>query len=150
MTPYGQSCRLMVTTALDHYALPNTEPAIQLLCMVAAHESGRFQFVRQVNGPALSLFQMEPNTYKDVQDYALRKKLKIVVDLPSPPERLIFDSLFSAAMSRIFFLRFPEPLPKDLDGLAIYAKQYWNTHLGKATVGDYLNAYRRDFNGRTQ
>lgn len=145
MTPYGTSCCRMIIAALEHYDLPRTEQAIQLLCMVAAHESGRFQFVRQVNGPAMSLFQMEPETFEDVQDYAIRKHMAIVSELPSPPERLIFDSYFGAAMSRIFFMRFPELFPKGLDSLAVYAKKYWNTHLGEATANDYLRAYQRDF-----
>ena len=131
--------------ALGYYDLPAQEEAIQLLCMIAAHESGRFMFVRQKNGPALSLFQMEPKTFADVQAYAIHRDLKIASELPCPPERLIFDQLFSAAISRIFFLRFPESLPKTFEEMAVYAKQKWNTALGKATVDDYLRAYKRDF-----
>ena len=37
----------------------------------------------------------------------------------------------------------PEALPEeqDIEGLARYAKKYWNTDEGKATWEDYFNAY---------
>ncbi len=146
MTPEGNACRVMIQTALDRYGLPVSESALRLLCMIAAHESGGFLYVKQVNGPALSFFQMEPVTYIDVCDYAVWRDY-LPGELPSPPERLIFDAPFAAALGRLFFLRFSEPLPAedDLTALAQYAKQYWNTALGKATVAQYESAYRKHF-----
>ena len=40
-------------------------------------------------------------------------------------------------------MRIPEALPdeSDLEGLAKYAKTYWNTWRGKATWQDYFEAY---------
>ncbi len=115
--------------------------------MVAAHESGGFSYVKQVNGPALSLFQVEPPTFTDVLDYASRRQLLSGDDLHSPPERLIFDSSYASAIGRIFFMRFPEPLPDpdNIVGLSVYAKNYWNTHMGKATPELYEEAYREWF-----
>ncbi len=143
MTKQGKACRAMIEKALAHYELPASESALRLLCMVAAHESGGFFYTRQVGGPALSLFQMEPRTFRDVLDYCLRKHNSLANELPCEAERLVFDPPFAAAMSRVFFMRFPEPLPPpaDIPALAAYAKTYWNTEKGKATAGDYANAW---------
>jgi hypothetical protein len=40
-------------------------------------------------------------------------------------------------------MRFKEPIPDTDIGKAEYAKKYWNTELGKATINDYLTAYKR-------
>ena len=147
MTPEGTACRRMVTGSLKHYRLPHTEAAIRLICMIGAHESGGFLYSQQVNGPALSFFQIEPVTFRGLCSYARQKQLWIARQLPCDPLRLVFDPRFAAAMSRVFFLRFPEPLPAedDLNGLASYAKRYWNTRVGKACVEDYHQAWMKYF-----
>jgi len=146
MTPEGERCRLMIRTALEKYGLPSSEAAIRLLCMIAAHESGGFTYVKQVRGPALSLFQIEPRSYQDVCSYAQHRNY-LDGEFPSPPERLIFDGLYAAAIGRLFFLRVPEQLPEpnNIKALAYYAKKYWNTEQGKATPAMYENAYREHF-----
>ena len=83
MTPEGEQCRQMICTALADYHLPDSESAIRLLCMIAAHESGGFRFTKQIRGPAVSLFQIEPASFRDVCNYAKRKG----IDIPNaPPE----------------------------------------------------------------
>ena len=147
MTHEGQACRDMIELALSHYLLPDSESAIRLLCMVAAHESGDFTYVRQIGGPALSFFQMEPMTFQEIAEYCQRKQIQLADELPCTVWRLVFDPVFAAAMARVFFMRFPEPLPEpdDIEGLASYAKDYWNTELGKATESDYFEAWSRHY-----
>ena len=147
MTEEGKACRAMIEQALNRYQLPASESAIRLLCMIAAHESGGFTYSRQVKGPALSLFQMEPRTFRDLTTYCQRKRFSFSAELPCSPMRLVFDPPFAAAMGRAFLLRIPRALPQpdDIEGLAQYAKQYWNTRYGKATPDDYANAWQRYF-----
>lgn len=145
MTPEGKACQAMIEHALTLYRLPASADAVRLLCMISAHESGGFRYVQQIGGPALSLFHVEPVTYCDVCNYCVRKNLYFSKELPSPVERLIFDSTFAAGLARIFFLRFPEPIPDTPEKLAVYAKLYWNTPKGKACSDDYLNAWKRYF-----
>ncbi len=137
--------QVQAVNALDYYRLPASESAIRLLCMISAHESGDFHYVQQLRGPALSLFQIEPATFTDLCHYAKKRHFSINIELPSSPWRLVFDQRFAAAMARIFFLRFNEPIPDDLHAMADYAKQYWNTYLGKATAQQYFNAYSKHF-----
>ena len=145
MTEPGKACRELVIDALDYYQLPASESAVRLLCMIAAHESGDFHYVRQLRGPALSLFQIEPVTFDDLCQYAQKRHFSINNEFPCSPWRLVFDQRFAAAMARIFFLRFSEPIPDKLHTMADYAKQYCNTYLGKATAQQYFNAYSKHF-----
>ena len=144
MTPEGRECRRMIASALGDYGLPCSEAALRLLCMIAAHESGGFTYSKQVRGPAISLFQIEPRTYKDLMAYADRKGIKCP---NGPPEQLIFNEGLAAALGRLFFMRFPEKLPDkdDIPAMATYAKQRWNTNYGAATPDDYESAYREHF-----
>ena len=147
MTEEGKACREMVEQALNHYELPASESAIRLLCMIAAHESGGFTYSKQVRGPALSLFQMEPRTFIDLFKYCRRRCPKLAAEIPCSPKRLIFDPEFAAAMGRAFLLRIPEPLPepKQIKALGQYAKTYWNTKYGKAKASDYSKAWQQYF-----
>ena len=111
-------CRAIVKQSLQWYELPRTENAIRLLCMIAAHESGGFYYIKQVNH-----------------------------DLPKIAEYMAFNPVYGAAIARVYLLRIPEPLPEpsDIDGLAKYAKDHWNTYLGAAKWEDYRNAWLQHY-----
>ncbi len=146
----GQVCRYIVTEALQWYELPDSESAIRLLCMIAAHESGDFHYIKQVKGPALGIFQMEPATYDDVVTYIKHNQSRfdmLAHDLPKPAEYMAFNPRFGAAVCRTYLLRIPEPLPEsdDIDGLANYAKDHWNTYLGAAKWQDYRDAWLKHY-----
>lgn len=150
MTEMGSICRAIIKKSLSWYELPRTENAIRLLCMIAAHESGDFHYIKQVKGPALGIFQMEPATYDDVVAYIKRNPERFVMlahDLPELAEYMAFHPDFGAAIGRVFLLRVPKPLPDsdDIDGLAKYAKDHWNTHLGAAKWQDYRDAWLKHY-----
>lgn len=52
-----------------------------------------------------------------------------------------------SAIGRVFLLRVPRPLPDsdDIDELAKYAKDHWNTHLGAAQWQDYRDAWLKHY-----
>ena len=58
---------------------------------------------------------------------------------------LATDLAYACAMARIHYLRKPEPLPAhdDIEGLARYWKEHYNTFLGKGTVEEFVHNYRR-------
>lgn len=151
ISPAGHECRVLIKSALSFYQLPDADNAIRLLEMITAWESGDFSYVKQKNGPALGLIQMEPNTFKDVCRYLEEKRShqypKFYEELPQQPEHLIFDPFFCFGLARIFFLRFQEPIPDEdqIELLAQYAKKYWNTPSGKANWKDYYKAWLRNY-----
>lgn len=129
--------------------------AVELLMMIAAHESLMGKYLCQVNGPALGLYQMEPFTHDDLYrtfisknqaiDFAVSKFVPSQHSLKmrnSHAELLISDLRYATVIARVFFMRFKEPIPSDDLGKAEYAKKYWNTEQGKATVNNYFKAYR--------
>ncbi|EGU38064.1 hypothetical protein [Vibrio splendidus] len=133
----------------------NTPAAIRLILMIVAHESGALTYAKQVRGPALGFTQMEPATFAWLIEW-LGKTRPHLLDALSMFAPLTADSVekkdadymvispqFAVATARLNLIRFPEALPEadDLEGLARYAKRYWNTSAGKATEADYLNAY---------
>ncbi len=125
--------------------------AMELLVFTCANESDGGTYIKQINGPALGIYQMEPKTYNDIwQNYILKKNnlcLQLLHNfdaarIPSE-DRLIYDLRFATAMTRIYYARFPEPLPKmyDIDGMWNYYKKYYNTGLGKADYHVALSKY---------
>ena len=129
--------------------------AEDLLIMTMAHESNCGEYITQMGeGPAHGLFEMEKGTFNDLwrglkdessplHPYA--QKIMKICNLVSPPiaEDMDGNLYLATAMARIYYLRVHNPIPKDIDGMSVYAKKYWNTELGKATADNYLSAYLR-------
>lgn len=128
-----------------------SEDVVELLLMIAAHESKLGMYLEQVKGPALGLYQMEPETHDDLlQNYVFYRDNLASALLPFEQsnglhsDQYKYDIRYATILARIHLYRDKEPLPSkdDITGMAKYAKRVWNTELGKATVEDYEQAYR--------
>lgn len=126
--------------------------AAKLLVLTACHESMGFRFRRQEKGPALSFFQIEPDTLADLYDNYLhfRPSRQLMLDayLPQDMRRLVaLETLdnYACAAARLIYARVPEPLPDvaDTAALAAYAKRFWNTRMGAATAEKYISDFGR-------
>ena len=126
----------------------NSVPAEQLLLGTAIIESN-LEHVRQLGGgPALSVFQIEPATLKDMHNRFLqtRPKLFLAVDgLLWPPDKDPMDQLqlnmrFACAIARVKYWSSPLPLAHagDWEGHASIWKKIYNTHLGKGRPEEFL------------
>jgi hypothetical protein len=142
--------------------------AEQLVMGTGLAESGLF-FIQQIaRGPAREgalskksrpdfrdggrgFFQMEPATHDDIWENYLRRRL----DLLNGLKRLLIRDMdlhdqlqgnlfYAAAMCRIHYMRFPEPLPApgDWPGFAAYWKKYYNTPAGAGTIEGFLQKAR--------
>ena len=156
MMDYNQFRELVVVPTLQSFRtqIPYSEEAVDLLMMTAAHESNGCSYIKQINGPALGVYQMEPSTEADIWDNYLEFNTGIEnfilyllgdrgMGYAGVSEALITNLLYATAMVRVHYYRVPEALPNTLEGLAAYAKKYYNTELGKATAEDYLEAFKR-------
>ena len=116
--------------------------AVELLMMTAAHESILGTYIKQVEGPALGIFQMEPDTYNDIQNNFIqyRAVLRNLLD-HRMAEEIRWDLKLAIVMARVHYYRVPEALPTGVDAQAEYAKKYYNTDLGKATAAKYKEDY---------
>lgn len=128
------------------------ERDVELLMLTAAVESNLGQYIRQKGGgPALGIFQMEPDTEQDIwRNYiANRKELDwSVVDYCTniqDDSELEWNLAYAILMARIHYLRKPGKIPPadDIEGLADYYKRHYNTHLGKSTVEKAIVKYNK-------
>jgi hypothetical protein len=120
--------------------IPSDDRAVNLLLLTAAQESHMGTYIEQVGGPALGIFQMEPNTHDDIYANFVKYKdtlgdyLKYTFK-DCTAERLRYDLRYQIVMARLHYYRVPEALPDADDdwGLAHYWKDHYNTHLGAGT-----------------
>jgi hypothetical protein len=149
--------------------IPYSIEAVDLLCMTAAHESLNGTYLKQVKGPALGIYQMEPATHDDIYKnflgsrrfmdelvYSLAGENSTDYDRSGDASQMIYNLAYATAMARVHYYRVPEALPKRKDTgpdsdyiyeLAKYAKRYYNTELGKATEDDYFDAFIKLYGG---
>lgn len=126
-----------------------SDSAVNLLMGTCAQESQLGTYLKQINGPALGIFQTEPATHDDIWDNYLKYKpdlaAKVLEINARETNSLITDLSYAAAIARIHYLRAPALLPKpdDIEGLARYWKRYYNTNKGKGTVEEFINNYKR-------
>lgn len=143
--------------SIIHPALTNlllySKEAEELLVFTCANESNGGEYLYQLNGQALGIYQMEPRTYNDIWQNYLRNHPSLTMRLLSnfnagymPEEdRLIYDLRFATAMARIFYARIPEPLPSanDIDAIWNYYKRYYNTYDGAAEKDQAIDKYKK-------
>lgn len=142
---------LIIRPALEKLVLYSVE-AVELLIFTCAVESKGGTFLKQIKGPALGIYQMEPATYNDIWQNYIRVKsgLRTMMGLhfnaytmPSE-DRMIYDLEFATAMARIHYARIPMPLPmtSDIDGIWQYYKHFYNTNLGASVKDKSIQAYK--------
>jgi len=127
--------------------------AERLLIGTAIQESRLKYIVQLGGGPALSYFQIEPDTIHDINENYLkfRPSLKekadyFKVENISVEEQIVWNMALSVVYARLHYRRIPEKLPDadDLTGQARYWKRYYNTALGRGTEEEYIANYRRE------
>jgi len=130
-----------------------SEAAEELMVLTCATESLGGTYIKQVEGPALGIYQMEPVTYHDIWASYISKKShfayiilqNVGVAYMPPPEFMIYNLKLATYMARLCYLRVPEKLPEanDIKGLAEYWKKYYNTEHGAGTVDKAVKHYNR-------
>lgn len=129
-----------------------SDDAMNLLVFTCAVESNGGEYVKQINGPALGIYQMEPTTHTDIWSNFIRRNVRlqqiIGLNFNCPtipdPDRLVYDLRYATMMARLHYMRFSEMLPdtNNHDDLFDYYKKYYNTEFGKATKADSIKKYK--------
>ena len=125
----------VVQTALDKLNL-YSKSAEQLLILTCAQETQGGTFIKQVDGPALGIFQMEPKTHEDLWATFLPRRSDLVYRLlqavhlstKPPADCLQYNLLYAAMMCRLkyFFIKDPLPEADDIKGMSIYWHKFYN------------------------
>lgn len=129
-----------------------SQPAEDLLVGTAVHESLCGYYLRQRSGgPALGIYQMEPDTENDIWENYLNYRFdmsllvaQLVASFPvNREEQLIGNLPYATAMARLKYFRALGPIPDTLEGQAAYWKEHYNTAKGAGTVDEYIDHYHR-------
>lgn len=112
-------------------------PAAEQLLLATAIQESHLTHRKQIGGPALSYFQIEPKTHNDIWDNFLKYRPQLsskILQLMSKPnadkiQELKNNDKYAAAMARIHYLRVTAPIPplNDIVKMAAYRKRYYNT-----------------------
>lgn len=134
----------------------NTPAAVNLLLGTCAQESDMGHFLKQVGGPALGLYQIEPATHKDIVDRYLNKpgnaQLRNLVTAMTSRDtalgddsQLITNLRYATAICRIRYWYETEPMPAadDIKGLAAYWNDHYNGNPEVGTVEEFMDSYAR-------
>ena len=130
-----------------------SEDAEELLIATMANETLGGTFLSQVNGPALGVYQMEPQTYDDLWRHFIANDVPLMknilnacqyIQIP-PSQHLLWNLRLATIMARVYYLRARTPLPSkdDLDAIWKYYKDYWNTSKGSAVQDVFIKSYNR-------
>lgn len=128
-----------------------SENAVNLLLGTCAQESSFGKYNRQLfGGPALGVFQMEPNTFNDIVNKYLKYKKVLFYQILAisgvdnyNPEYLVHNNIFATCMARVHYLRVKEKIPNDIGGWAYYWKKYYNTFKGKGKPEEFVKNYNK-------
>ena len=145
-----QQLEQFITETLKNVDLyhPN---AVKLLLGTAAQESACGKYIKQLgNGPALGIFQMEPDTFVDIMhNYLhyhddLKKEILHECNIKYlVPSILQYNLKAAVCFARLQYYRRPEPLPTNLVEMAVYWKQYYNTVSGKGAIAEFIHNYKK-------
>lgn len=127
--------------------------AEQLVLGTGIQESLLIYRTQQGNppGPALGLFQMEPDTHDDIwgnylayeSELANLVKSTLQSGQKNEASTLKTNDKYAAAMCRVHYSRNPDPLPpvNDVTALAKYWKKFYNTPEGAGTVKEFKDKW---------
>ena len=130
------------------------ESAFLLLC-TAAIESDCGYYIKQINGPALGIWQMEPDTHDDIWqncDALIGTFEMRIYDICGrcTENSLVQSPMYACAMARLKYSMDPNPLPKltgdnNVDSRAFYDyyKRVYNTELGASTFDKWAVALKK-------
>lgn len=128
--------------------------AEELLMATAANESHLGEFRLQVDGPAIGIFQEEPEDFSDLYANFLtfRPHYRAMVDSLSAArtvQDLENNDPYAVAICRMHYLRAPGDLPAadDLTAIWNYYKAHYNSAEGAANATTFAECYRRYVQG---
>ena len=133
---------LIVRVLSDHAELLS-DSAVNLLLGTAAQESQFGRYLKQVGGgPALSVFQMEPETF----EWLRATYFDVYPEISTRhPGELEWDLRLSILFARLRYRVVPSPLPdaNDIPALAKYWNVHYNGNPDHGTDEEFIENYHR-------
>lgn len=126
-------------------SVPRSKFMEDLLIATAAVETFSGFYIHQINGPALGIYQIEPNTAKDCLRFCERDTIRwaplldvgnaLTIDEIDLDTLLTSDLRYQTWLARIKYYMVPAPLPfiTTMEAIWQYYKPHWNTEKGATT-----------------
>lgn len=144
---------LVIKPVLEKIPKGLSDESLVAIQMIIAHESQRGRYLKQINGPALGLIQMEPTTHNSawkfgdsIWDNALTLGIITSHEYNNKshpkPERLIYDLAYNVFMARQRLFMKREKLPRPPAKISMYLKNHWNSVHGAADGYSYLDDWK--------
>lgn len=137
----------VILDTLEFCGMICTSNVVNMIIETACVESNCGEYIKQLKGPACSIFQIEPRTAKDIinnfiskNELRLENFTKLYNKNLTLEQNLCTNLMFAIFMCRMFYLRIKEPVPSTVELRAKYWKKYYNTEKGKGTVERYIKA----------
>ena len=136
-----------VLERLSDSGIKYSDNAEDLIFETGNAETGYKHLEQMGGGPAVSFFQIEKNTIKDIFDnyvvyrkplIACLYKLGFIEEYPN--FSVMTNIAVAIAFCRIYYRRQPGSIPKKKGNRAIYWKKYYNTEGGRGSVEHYLES----------
>jgi len=130
---------------LDMYS----QEAEDLVAGTIAQESQMGQFIKQFpTGPAMGICQMETATHNSLWKHFIKYRDTISnalwdMTVTRDAEEMIWNMKYAVAMCRIHYYSKPGSIPSNVEGLAAYWKEHYNTPNGKGQEHEFIDNYRR-------
>lgn len=135
-------------------ALQMWTPSSENLVFGTALVESNLVYLKQINGPALSPWMIEPATYLDLRKRLMNHYSKIYQKilsilcmemLPQDANFLIGNLTAAIIIARIKYYFDPYPLPdaNDYTALATLWKRVYNTEKGKGNLADAINVFKK-------
>lgn len=140
----------VILDTLEFCGMICSDNVVNMIIETACVESNCGEYIKQLKGPACSIFQIEPNTAKDIiQNFIVKNRLRLqnfnrlYNSNLTLEQNLCTNLMFAIFMCRCFYLRIKEPIPSTIELRAKYWKKYYNTEKGKGTVEKYIKAVEK-------
>lgn len=140
----------------EHPEIRYDESVEELLLGTAVHESmGLECLFQRGGGPALGLYQIEPETHESIWDHYLKYRQGLASTVRGFASQhtftrsnnylnneLVTNLAYATVIARLVYLPIPKKIPNDLQGRAEYWDRYYNRNPLHGTPQEFVDNYR--------
>lgn len=141
----------LIADVTGYQAIASDAAKVIMLGTAATESHCGYYLTQHPSGPALGIYQMEPDTHDWLWEYLERKPtIRDAVLLLSshdgqpPANEMITNLAYATAMARVYYWTVPEPLPNpgDLYDMGRYWKRYYNTSEGSGRIEKFVGDFK--------
>lgn len=142
----------IVAPAVRMLPFPNRRARALLLLATGMRESEELTYIKQIRGPALGLYQIEPTTIDYLVNYMYMQRNEkltgVLMQVKAPGfsyvEQMPWNLMLGTILAAVRYWVVPEPLPAegDANGMASYWGRYYNTRNVEKEVKDFARRYK--------